>query len=203
MTALWLLMFTVHFTDIITTMNVNALKILYVSNGVFVFAGAMLVPLYALFAESVGADMLTISVLAATMLISKVLATISIRWLGDSVAETEYLLILGFLLRALGWLVLLFFPIVFGLFVAQIIIGFGDGVGSPTFRAIFATHLDSGTEVRRYSEWELILATAGAVGAIVGGYIVTMFGFSTLLVFMSALALVSIVTVLLQSRTLL
>lgn len=181
----------------------NALKILYASNGLFVFAGSMLVPLYALFAESVGASIFIVSALAATQLLSKLVTTIFLRFVGDEVKEKEYLLVMGFILRAFGWIGLIFFPILAGLFIVQIILGVGDGLGSPAFRAMFATHLDAGHEVKRYSDWELILGFAGATGALVGGYVVTTFGFPILFAAMSAIAIASALLVLAQPRRLL
>ena len=181
----------------------TALKVLYASNGLFVFAGSMLVPLYALFEESVGASIFIVSTLAATQLASKLVTTIFLRFVGDGIKEKEYLLIIGFILRAFGWVGLIFSPSLAGLFIVQIILGVGDGMGSPAFRAMFATHLDVGHEVKRYSDWELILGFAGATGALLGGYIVTMFGFLTLFALMSILAIISAVIVLVQPRKLL
>ncbi len=184
-------------------MNNPALKALYVSNGIFVFAGAMLVPLYAIFAENIGATILSISALTSVLLIAKVATVIFLQRFGDGFAEKEYLLVAGFIVRAVGWIGLLFFQTIPALFVAQIILGFGDGLGSPSFRALFATHLDRGKEVKRYSEWELILAAGGSVGALAGGYIVTNYSFETLFVVMSALATVSAIIILTKPRSLL
>lgn len=184
-------------------MNNPALKALYISNGIFVFAGAMLVPLYAIFAEDIGATIFIISALTSVLLIAKVVTVFFLQKFGDGFAEKEYLLIGGFVVRAIGWIGLLFFQTIPALFVMQVILGFGDGVGSPSFRALFATHLDSGKEVRRYSEWELILATGGSIGALTGGYIVTNFGFETLFVLMSGLAVISAIVILLKPRSLL
>ena len=184
-------------------MNNLALRALYVSNGTFVFAGAMLVPLYAIFAEELWATIFIISALTTVLLIAKVVTVLFLQKFGDGFAEKVYLLIAGFVVRVIGWLGLLFFQSIPALFVMQVILGFGDGVGSPSFRALFATHLDKGKEVRRYSEWELVLATGGSIGALTGGYIVTNFGFETLFVLMSGLASVSTVVVLLKPCSLL
>jgi len=184
-------------------MNNPALKALYISNGIFVFAGAMLVPLYAIFAENIGASIFTISTLASVLLVAKVVTVIFLQKFGDAIAEKEYLLIAGFVVRAIGWIGLLFFQTIPMLFVIQIILGFGDGVGSPSFRALFATHLDNGKEVKRYSEWELILAAGGSIGALAGGYIVTNYSFEILFVVMSVLAIISSIVVLTKPRSLL
>lgn len=184
-------------------MNNPALKALYISNGIFVFAGAMLVPLYAIFAENIGATILTISALTSVLLIAKVVTVVFLQKFGDGFAEKEYLLVAGFIVRAIGWIGLLFFQTIPTLFAVQIILGFGDGIGSPSFRALFATHLDQGKEVKRYSEWELILAAGGSAGALTGGYLVTNYSFNILFAVMSVLAVFSAIIILVKPRSLL
>jgi len=184
-------------------MHNTALRVLYITNGLFVFAGAMLVPLYAIYAENIGATIFLISALATVLLVSKFFATLAIRTLGDTFAQTEYLLIAGMLLRAVSWILLIFIPTIPGLFIVQVIFGVGDGVGSPAFRALFARHLEASQGVRRYSEWELITAASGAIGALAGGYVVTVYGFPVLLAVMATIAIFTAIALLLQPRSLL
>ena len=65
----------------------------------------------------------------------------------------------------------------------------------------FAKHLDDGKQIAEYANWEIIGGIGGAIGSLVVGFIVVMFGFPTL--FMSLLALVSSMLVITQPRELL
>jgi len=181
-------------------MNNAALQVLYISNGVFVFAGALLVPFYALFAENVGASLVTVGALSSVLFISKLFGLIVVRICGDKIIRKEWMVAIGFLLRASGWLGLVFLPTIPGLFMMQIVLGFGDGIGSPAFRALFAMHLDRGHEVFRYSNWEIILTAAAATSAMAGGFIISHFGFSALFISMSILAIAATILLLMQSR---
>lgn len=181
----------------------KALQTLYLFNGLFVTAGAMLAPLYALFAESLNVTLLGVSLLSAVFLGSRFICMLLIQIFGDSVYEKEYMLLAGFLIRSIGWfsLALATEPLI--LFIIQALLGAGEALGSPYFNAIFAKHLDDGKQIAEYSSWEII-STCGAIfGTLLGGYIVSVFGFQSLFVIMGCMALISFVGILLKPRDLL
>ena len=86
------------------------------------------------------------------------------------------------------------------LIILQILLGFGQALGTPSFNAIFAKHLDSGVQIKQYSQWKMLEDTVTAVGVLMGGIIVTKFGFTPLFLIMSLLSLITTVTVALQPR---
>jgi hypothetical protein len=65
-------------------------------------AGLALVPIYAIFLESVGATVLIISLLTATELGSKLVGTLVLRFVGDDFKEKEYMLVASYLFRAVA-----------------------------------------------------------------------------------------------------
>ena len=184
-------------------MNNSALKILYLFNGIFVFAAAMLAPLYAIYAEELEATIFQISLLAFVFLSSKVLFTFLVKKFGDEVLEKEYLLLIGFAFRAFAWILLIFVSSVLPLFLIQILLGIGEAFGNPSFNAIFAEHLDKGKHIKEYAEWGIIGSISAAVGTLIGGAIVTVFGFNILFITMSFFAIVAFIGVYLQPRSLL
>ena len=184
-------------------MNNSALKILYLFNGIFVFAAAMLTPIYAIFAEDIGATIFQISLLAFVFLSAKVLFTFLVKKFGDSLVEKEYLLLAGFIFRAIAWLSLAFVGSLIPLFVIQVLLGVGEAFGNPSFNAIFAEHLDKGKHIEEYAEWGIINSIAAAVGTLIGGAVVTVFSFQILFLAMSVLAIVSFIGIYTQPRSLL
>jgi MFS family permease len=125
-----------------------ALRTLFLSNGIFVFAGIAVTPIYALYAEGMGASLLIVSYLASTLFLAKIIGTISLRIVGSKIHSKKLLLISGFLLRALGWIILIFAGSLVMLFIVQAILGIGEAIGSnPCF------HRDCGDCRRRtYSD---------------------------------------------------
>jgi predicted MFS family arabinose efflux permease len=124
-----------------------------------------------------------------------------LRFLGDTVAETEYFLVVSYVLRAFAWGSLPFIGTIAPLFIVQVLLGAGDGVGSPAFGAIFAKHLDSGKQVAEYSDYNLTKFSFGIVGTLGGGIIVSSYGFDALFYVMSAIAFFCAAYILLQPRS--
>jgi hypothetical protein len=181
----------------------KALKIIFIYNGIFVFASGLLGPLYAIFVETIDKNILSVSLSWSAFLISTTLSMLFIRNFGDSIKEKEYLLLAGFLIRAVVWFSFPFVSTLSVLVFLQIMLGIGEAVGSPAFDAIFAEHLDDGRHIREYMDWKLTSNIAGAIAVISGGIIISYAGFSALFFIMGSLALASFIGILLKPRGLL
>ena len=84
-------------------MKNNALKILFLYNGIFVLADSMLGPLYAVFVSGMKGGILPISFSWSAYLVSTTIFTFFISKIGDRIKEKEYLLLAGFAIRSLVW----------------------------------------------------------------------------------------------------
>lgn len=184
-------------------MQNKSLKILFIFNGIFVFAGSLLGPLYALYVGTFDKNILSVSITWASFLAATFIFTIIVSKVGDKVKEKEYLLMAGFLVRAAAWFMFIFAGNVFHFVLLQVLLGLGEALGTPTFDAIFAEHLDGGKHIKEYADWKLIVNGTTAVGTIIGGLVVTTLGFNWLFAIMSGLATVSFLGVLIQPRKLL
>ena len=80
----------------------KSLKILFLFNGVFVFAAMLLGPLYAVYVESIDKNILSVSITWAVFLTSATFFTFIVSRKGDSIKEKEHLLMGGFLIRGLS-----------------------------------------------------------------------------------------------------
>src|SRR3989338_1436864 len=184
-------------------MGNKALKVLFLYNAIFVLAGGLLGPLYAVFIQNFEKSILVISLSWATFLISTTVFTFLISKVGDRIIEKEYLLMSGYLIRAIALLLFAFVNNFILLILLLILLCVGEAVGNPSFDTIFAEHLDKGRYVEEYADWKLIENLTVAVAAVIGGLVVSKFGFQILFLTMSALAVVSFLGVLLKSRSLL
>lgn len=181
----------------------KSLKILFTFNAIFVFATYLLGPLYAIFVKNIVGDVLAISITTSVLLVSSTLFTYLISKYGDKVKEKEYLLMGGYLTRALVWTCFIFAENLQTIIILQAFLGMGEALGDSAFDTIFAEHLDKDKHIHEYADWHLTGTLVGAVSTILGGFIVSRFGFGYLFTTMSILAFISFVGVLIKPRKLL
>ncbi len=109
----------------------------------------------------------------------------------------------GFLIRAACWIMYIFVADVFFLILLQVLLGLGDACGSPAFNSLIAQHLDKHQFIKEYADMNVIFNLCTALATIIGGALVTYFGFEYLFLLMAALALISFFGILLKPRRLL
>jgi len=127
--------------------NFNALKILFISNGIFVFADRLLGTLYAIFVEKFDTNILSVSFSWFIFMLSATLFTLIISKYADRIKEKEYLLIAGFILRVISWILYIFTNSLLMFIFVQILIGIGEAVGSPALDSILTNYLKKGAEI--------------------------------------------------------
>lgn len=170
--------------------NNKSLKLLFLYNSIFCFAGGLLGPLYAVFVEGIDDKIIWVSVSWATSLISTTLFVYILSKIGDRFNDKNLLLI-GYVVRAIAWSLFLFVNSIPLLIFNMFLIGIGEAFGTPSFNAVFAEHLDDGQHIAEYSDWTLIANITIAASTIAGGIVVEKYGFQPLFVFMTILALIS------------
>jgi MFS family permease len=114
------------------------------------------------------------------------------RWLDRTDGETDefWALFIGYVLSGLVPLGFLFATQPWHLYVIQAFFGFGMAWAVPAWYSIFTRHIDKGHvgfEWSLQSVFSVGIATAGA--AALGGYIANRFGFDTLYLMSSGMAL--------------
>lgn len=181
----------------------KSLKTLFFFNGIFVFASSLLGPLYAIYVSGIDKDVVAVSGSWAVFLASSTIFTYLMSKWGDRVKEMEYFLIFGYLIRALVWFGYIFVDNLTELLLLQFILGLGEALGTPSYDAIFAVHLDKNNHIKDYSIWKVISNLVGASATFLGGLVVSLYGFAPLFIFMSLLATISMFGILLSPRTLL
>lgn len=184
--------------------NSKSLRVLFIANGIFVFASTLLGPLYVLFTQEYISQSINIATFSwAIFLLSSSFVSMIIGKFGNKLKETEYFLILGYILRGFVWIL---FPIIDNfveLIIAQIVIGIGEAVGSPAYDSLFARHVSNASMIKDYSNWKIISNISNGIAVICGGFVVQYFGFEFLFPTMGILALVSGIIILVQPRKLL
>ena len=170
--------------------NNQALKVLFASNAIYLFAALLLGPLYAIYVQKIG-GILLVSVSTAVFYVSSTMFLMFMARWGDRVKEKEIMLVASYIIRGIGFLSYIFLDSALVLILIQMLFGLADSLGTPTFGALFAKHVDKREEVLEFSDWSIVSNLVMALGTIVGGFIASTLGFNSLFVIISTLCFVS------------
>jgi MFS family permease len=154
------------------------------------FAEAMLVPMYAAFAEKVGGSILDAGIAFAAFSIATgvVVALVGTRpWFQDHIKR---FLILGFLGSALCDVSYAFVQNKWQLFGAQVIAGLATGLIEPAWDSLFTDDIEH-SPAMHWSIWAGGTHLVTGAAALIGGLIVAYWSFTVLFLVMAAIDLVA------------
>ncbi len=178
----------------------RALRILLVTNAMVLIAGATLGPIYALFVEKIGGNLLDASLAFSTFAVAAGIATLISGRYSDKIKETELILVLGYAIMGIGFLSYIWVNSILSLLIVQVIIGLGEAIYAPAFDAVYSRHLNGQRVGREWGNWEALNYFMLAFGAAVGGILVSNFGFNMIFVIMSLLCFCSALYIFLLPR---
>ena len=127
--------------------NNTALKVLFVSNAIYIFAALLLGPLYAVYVQRIGGGVLLVSISTAVFYISSTLFLLFMARWGDRVREKELMLVISYIIRGLCFLCYIFIENALFLILVQVAFGLAESLGTPTFGVLFSKHIDKKEEV--------------------------------------------------------
>lgn len=165
-----------------------ALKILLITNGLILTAVAMMGPIYAIFVEEIGGDLLDAGLTGAAYALTAGTTTLLVGKLVDKVKEKELVIVAGYIVIGIAFLLFTGVHSIWTLAMVQALIGFGEALYSPAFDSVYSDHLDKRKSGLQWGAWEAMNYFTWAAGATVGGFLVSMFSFDHLFVLMSLLA---------------
>lgn len=171
--------------------NNLALKTLFVSNSIYYFAAMLLGPLYAVYVSRIGGGVLLVSISTGVFYVATTLFLVFMARWGDKVFRKELLLVASYIIRGIGFFGYIFINSPFLLILVQVIHALAESIGTPTFGALFAKHLDKKEEVLEYSDWSIVANLTMALGTIVGGFLANSLGFNFLFTVIGILCFMS------------
>lgn len=178
----------------------RAIRILLITNGLVLIAGAMLGPIYALFVEEIGGDLLDASYTFGAFALAAGITTLISGRYADKLKENELIVVLGYGIMGVGFFGYLFVNSIISLLIVQIILGLGEAIYAPAFDALYSKHLDGHKSGREWGAWEATDYFTTAFGAVAGGLLVTFFGFNMVFVAMGLLCFASAIYIFRLSR---
>ena len=174
-------------------------KILLLGANIWYFGEGMLGPLFAVFAERVGGDILDITWAWATYLMMTGVFYIVVCKLISGKKYKNKVMIAGYGLNALFTFGYLFVSSPWHLFFIQAGLGIAEAVGTPAWDALYAQSIDKEADT---FAWGLASGQSQIVTGLAiigGGLIVHYFSFNTLFIFMG---IIQIIATLIQAKIL-
>jgi len=169
------------------------LKKLLFSSSLFILAGGLFGPIYAVFVQNIGGDLLTAGTAYAIFsIVAGVLMFVISKW-EDHVKHQEKLVVIGYGLACLGFLGYLFVKKPIDLFMVQIIFGISTAISSPAYDGLYSQHLDKGKFASQWGLWEGMDWVVTGIAALLGGFLASMYGFHSLFMLMFIISLVGLV----------
>lgn len=153
------------------------LKILLFASALFTLAGGLLGPIYAVFVEQIGGDLLTAggSYSAFAIAMGVIIFFIS-RW-EDHVRHQEKMIVIGLALSCMGFFGYLLVQEPLHLFIIQTILGIGGAVWIPASDSIYSKNLDKGKFASEWGLWDSMYWISMGVSALAGGFLANVYGF--------------------------
>lgn len=167
------------------------LKILLATNALVLLAGFMIGPIYALFVEEIGGDLLDASYTFAVFALVAGITTLVAGHYADRVKENELIVVFGYTVMGVGFLSYMLVHSVWSLLAVQVIIGLGEAIYAPAFDAVYSRHIQRHRSGREWGAWEALRYFAAGLGAVGGGLLVVEFGFNAMFAAMGLLCFIS------------
>jgi len=174
----------------------NKLRLIIASNGIQVFAATLLIPVFALFTQSIGGGPQLAGILFGISFLTTAVVNLIIIRIHDRKLLDANLYKVGMIVKAGAWTLLAIHQSIAVLVITQIILGLSDAIGSPSFNSLMSGHLDKQLHISEWSRWDFIQNIATGAASVLSGYIIVGFGFASLFSIMAAITLIALLTAL-------
>src|SRR3989344_2292908 len=169
------------------------LRLFLVVDGIYALAFGMLGPIYAVFVQQIGGDILEAGTAWAIFMISSGIGIFLMGKLQDRISKDKLFLVAGYAMRSLGFLGYYFVSNVTQMFVLQILLGLSVVIISPATYSFYSKHVNSKKRAFEWSLWEGMWYIAQGSGALAGGFLASLYGFKTLFLAMFGYSIVSLI----------
>lgn len=177
-----------------------SLRLLLMTNAMVLIGAAMFAPISAIFVDDIGGDILDASLAGTLFAGAACLTTILSGEYSDRVRENELIIVIGYSIIGMGFLLLTITSSVWMLLIVQVIIGLGEAIYSPAYDAVYSKHLTPKLAGKQWGAWESMNYFTYAVGSLLGGVIVTKTSFDVLFLIMAIIIFVSAAIILFTPR---
>lgn len=168
------------------------LRTLFWADSLANFAAGLFGPIYAVFVEEIGGDLLTAGAAYSVFAIVSGLAMYLISKWENRSKHKEMILIFSYFLSTLGFLGYLFVKTPIHLFIVQIIFGISVAFCWPVFDGLFSKWLDKGKFVYQWGSYDALWSILSGISALIGGALANFYGFRFLFFIMFFISLIGL-----------
>ncbi len=166
------------------------LQLLLYSSFFFNLAQGLLGPIYALFVEDIGGDIVAAGTSYAIFsIVCGIFIIYMSRW-EDKANNLSFLFFISRVLCTISIIGYFFIQTVWQLYVVQFILGIALALGNPPFDSLYSRHVDSAKITSEWGLWEAQYQIVLGISALLGGWIVYLTSFKVLIVCMFILSLI-------------
>jgi len=160
------------------------IKILLLSDIMFMIAGGMLGPVYAIYVQNIGGNLLTAGGAWAAFAFSTGILILLMGKLEER-KNKIMMVITGSTIKAAAFVGYIFVSNPLELFAVQILLGIGVAINIPAWDTLYGKFMEKGKESFFWGLWEASSYIFSAIAGLTGAIIVTYFGFNMLFVLMA------------------
>lgn len=169
------------------------LKLFLGVDSLFVLAAGMLGPIYAIFVQKIGGDILAAGSAWAIFMLVSGIGIFLMGKIQDKIKKDKPIIILGYAIRSLGFLGYFFVSNVIQLFIVQLLLGISTMVITPAYDSFYTKYLEKGKFASQWAAWEGMWYSISGVAALVGAFLAKIFGFKVLFLVMFFLSLIGLI----------
>ncbi len=171
------------------------IKFLILAEVIFVFGAGLYGPIYAIFVNNVGGDILDAGAAYAFFLIAMATLEYPVGKLMDRYGK-KYFLAAGYLLATAVIFGYIFVNSIMELFILQILMGVAFAIGDPAWDAWFSNIVPKKKSGFDWAVFHMVSGYSAGISALIGGAIAKYLGFSILFFIGGIIAIFSFFTVL-------
>ena len=168
------------------------MKLFLIANSFFTFAAGMIGPIYAIFVNQIGGDVLAASGAWAVFMVVSGLGIFLMGRIQDNLKKEKPIIMIGYAIQSLGFLGYFFISNVIQLFIVQILLGISMMIQLPVFDSFYTKYLEKKKLASQWAAWEGMYFTITGVAALTGGFVVKIFSFKFLFLIMFGLSLIGL-----------
>lgn len=156
------------------------IRILLYSSNIWYLGEGMFAPIFGIFTQKIGGNILDISGIWAAYLIATGIFTILVGRLSDRNISKAKLMVIGYALNAFFTFCYLFVSSQLSLFLVQVGLGIASALATPTWNALYAQYEDRSKAGQIWGMADGQSKVMTGVAVVLGGVIVNWLSFNTL-----------------------
>lgn len=166
--------------------------ILYLTDGFLIAGGGLLIPIFALFVETVGGGILEAGTAVTIFALTAGVGILFFSRIEDNFKHYPQFVTVGYGIATLGYLIYIFTTSLGQLYFAQFLLGIAAAIRVPSYDVLLSQHSPKHLAVA-WGNWNATVYFVSALSATFGAIIAATFGFTTMLTIVFFFSLISFI----------